>query len=334
MEWLLTPPRSVQRAIARLLCDERDLPIALLFVNVLCLTVPAVAAVFLARSHALGLAYLVANTALLQERFTLALHYSTHRPLTRWRLLNAAPANLLAPLFGIPPGMYYVHHVIMHHGEHNVFPWDVSSTEPYQRDSAAHFLCYWLRFLLAVWVELPAYAFMRARYRLAARCVASTAVTALAYSALAAWNPVGTLWVLVLPLLLGSLLLMFGNWSQHIFVDASAPLSAYRYTYNCINTPHNQTGFNDGYHIEHHLNSRRHWSELPTAFLDKRGVYVQERALVFDGLGFMQVGVLTLRGEYATLAKHVVSLCPLDQTEAVLRARVAPLPGGSSSTRS
>jgi hypothetical protein len=51
----------------------------------------------------------------------------------------AAP-YLLAPLFGVPPGVYRLHHVIMHHVEDNAAGWDLSSTEPFQRDSALSFV--------------------------------------------------------------------------------------------------------------------------------------------------------------------------------------------------
>ena len=56
--------------------------------------------------------------------------------------------------------------------------------------------------------------------------------------------------------------------SQHIFVDVREPQNVFRLTYNCIDCPDNQVTCNDGYHIMHHLNSKRHWSELPHSFLD------------------------------------------------------------------
>ena len=38
-------------------------------------------------------------------------------------------------------------------------------------------------------------------------------------------------------------------------------------TYSCVAHADNQRSFNDGYHVQHHLNSRLHWSELPARFL-------------------------------------------------------------------
>ena len=42
---------------------------------------------------------------------------------------------------------------------------DLSSTEPYQRDSFPQFLFYWARHSFGSWVELPLYALKRRRYR-------------------------------------------------------------------------------------------------------------------------------------------------------------------------
>ncbi len=53
----------------------------------------------------------------------------------------------------------------MHHVENNLDKWDLSSTEPYQRDNLLHFFYYYLRFLFAIWFELPYYALKRNRTR-------------------------------------------------------------------------------------------------------------------------------------------------------------------------
>merc|ERR1719261_1041287 len=84
-----------------------------------------------------------------------------------------------------------------------------------------------------------------------------------------------TFWLLVLPMIIASLAMMFGNFSQHIFIDpriVSMKQNKASYEYNCalainvINTQENLYSFNDGYHITHHLNSRLHWTELAFHF--------------------------------------------------------------------
>lgn len=60
-----------------------------------------------------------------------------------------------------------------------------------------------------------------------------------------------------------------GCRSQHIFLQPgeSPSRSGYKNAYNCVADKGNQLTFNDGYHIQHHLNSQLHWSELPSQFV-------------------------------------------------------------------
>ena len=248
-------------------------------------------------------------------------------------MLNAIPLYCLSPFFGIPSGMYFLHHVVMHHIENNVFPWDVSSTEPYQRDNFLHFLHYWMRFLFAIWVELPYYAWKRDRKDMALSSSVCIVGTLGGYYALYQLHPVGTFWTLILPAVLGSFLLMFGNWSQHIFINARDADNNYNLTYNVINVANNQMTFNDGYHIEHHLSSRRHWSELPAAFNEKIDKYIEEEALVFEGLDFMAVGFLTMTGNYKVLTSKLLQMGSKKmspaEAEAMLRSRLTPIRRGA-----
>lgn len=203
----------------------------------------------------------------------------------------------------------------------------------YQRDKVMHFVHYWMRFLLAIWIELPYYAWVRDRKDMAISATCCGVASICSYYALYQWNPVGTFWVFLLPVFLGSFFLMFGNWSQHIFVDPSKPECNYHLTYNVINTPNNQTSFNDGYHIEHHLSSRRHWTELPDAFNEKLDRYAEEKAIVFDGLDFMAVGFLTLTQNYKVLTQKLVQFrephMSSAEAEAFLRARLVPIRRGA-----
>lgn len=69
-------------------------------------------------------------------QFSPCFHVPEYRP------LNWIAPYLLAPLLGVPPGMYRLHHCIMHHGGNNRWQSDASSTERYQRDSLFYFfLC-------------------------------------------------------------------------------------------------------------------------------------------------------------------------------------------------
>lgn len=133
---------------------------------------------------------------------------------------------MLCPFFGMPSGVYYFHHVIMHHIENNVFPYDVSSTMHYQRDNMLHFLHYWLRCVLtsaapatphscarymsAAWLELPYYLYKRGRYGLLVRFVRNMGLFLVLMGTLWRHNAAATFWVFVAPYMVSSLLLMFG----------------------------------------------------------------------------------------------------------------------------
>jgi hypothetical protein len=71
---------------------------------------------------------------------------------------------------------------------------------------------YWLRFMLLGVFELPLYALRRGRQAEAARAVLSMGANAAVVLLLARRCWVATLYTLVLPYLVSSLALMFGNW--------------------------------------------------------------------------------------------------------------------------
>ncbi len=87
---------------------------------------------------------------------------------------------------------------------------------------------YWLRFGLCTWFELPAYALRKGRTHQAAACAACGLAYWAAVAALWRFNPVATLWAVLLPFAVSTFALMFGNWSQHVFVDPDRPRGAYR----------------------------------------------------------------------------------------------------------
>jgi fatty acid desaturase len=288
-EFYFKPPRLLRGFLESLIKDPRDVPILYLLFNIALFTLPGAYLVFSAKSNIVGFIFWIANVLLFQERFLIGLHYYSHRGFFKNDALNAGVALLISPFFGMPSGLYYLHHVVMHHSENNTWAWDLSSTERFQRDNVLHFLAYWLRFLCLVWFELPHYAFRRGRYVFAACSSFAVVCFFLVLGGLFRYNPCGAFWVFIFPTFVNSILLMLGNWSQHIFVDPSNPRSNYHLTYNVINDECNQRSFNDGYHVEHHINSRRHWSELPSNFLANLDRYAKEDAIIFERLDPMKV---------------------------------------------
>ena len=117
-----------------------------------------------------------------------------------------------------------------------------------------------------------------------------------------------TLWVFIIPMFIYRLVAMMGNWAQHSFVDASDPGNEYKNSITCINTKYNVKCWNDGYHISHHEKQTMHWTEHPAYFKNTLDRYVNNDAIVFDGIHFLQVFMLLMRKRYDLLAKNFVSL--------------------------
>jgi hypothetical protein len=58
-DWLVTPPAPVNSMLKGMIKEERDLPIAYLLLNVMCMTLPAACVVFYVGSNWLGFAYMI-----------------------------------------------------------------------------------------------------------------------------------------------------------------------------------------------------------------------------------------------------------------------------------
>uniref|UniRef100_A0A7S3X0U9 Fatty acid desaturase domain-containing protein n=1 Tax=Strombidinopsis acuminata TaxID=141414 RepID=A0A7S3X0U9_9SPIT len=325
-----------------MLKDQRDVPMLCLMLNIveaLAIGVPLIYGLnlwqpplpLLTRNLA-GLAYVVTNVVLFQERFTLCLHFASHRAIFHNEMLNGILNWAFAPFFGVPCGVYKLHHVIMHHVENN-HDLDISSTEHYQRDSWADFGRYWLHFAVLIWFELPRYCARTSRWTWMAKIIGGMLAWVAAMLFLATYvNTLATVWCFVVPHIVAMTAMAFGNWSQHIFVNPKDAQSNYALTYNCIDTKVNQTTFNDGYHIVHHANARLHWTEMPQYFYDNKEKHIAGGALTFRGVHFFDVGILVMTKRLDKLAKHYVHLGPKDQApsleaiEEKLRAWLRPVP--------
>lgn len=353
-EYLFRPPVS-DVALMRLMRDERDMPSVYLQLNILMLLVPAacaVYAVFLWATAAwvkqlVGLAYFLLLATQFEERYILMLHYSAHRKVYKdeYGYLNDLLNWVSCPLFGFPGGVYFLHHVVMHHIENN-HGFDISATEPYRRDSVLHFLIYWARFTLLIAFEVPWYGLRTGRYSWAGTVLCSIVIWVTGIVLLASKVSFGaTMWVFVGTYFFTMLALAFGNWSQHIFVDPARPSSNYNLTYNCIDVPSNQTTFNDGYHVVHHVVARLHWTELPGYFHQNLDKFATNGALTFRQIHFFDVGILVLTGQLRKLVeRHYVHISKrsrgiavekpeeddlpptVDEVVAILKERLRPVP--------
>ncbi|KJK68144.1 Fatty acid desaturase [Aspergillus parasiticus SU-1] len=243
--------------------------------------------------------------------YTLLMHQHIHmggvlKPKYRW--LDMTFPYVTDRLMGHTWNSYYYHHVKHHHVEGNG-PDDLSSTIRYQRDDLFDFLCYFGRFLLCVWFELPRYFFRKGNLRCGFKAgtweILSLASMYWSWKYLG-WKP--TLFCFVIPFMQLRLGLMVGNWGQHAFVDEVDPDSDFRSSITLIDVASNRFCYNDGYHTSHHLNPRRHWRDHPVAFLQQKDRYTTENALVFRDIDYIMITVRLMRKDYNHLAKCLVPL--------------------------
>jgi fatty acid desaturase len=317
----------------RLLRDARDIPFLKVIGLQSALLFPCAWVLFAHFSWWLAALHWILVFGIFLPRYTLVLHLTSHRKLFRkeWSLLNQYIPTVLGPLMGQTPGTYFAHHIGMHHPENNLES-DLSTTMPFQRDSFLAFLRYYGRFMTRGTFELVAYLRRAQRPRLARQVFLGE----LAWLALVAagcavsWR--AALVVLVVPLVAIRFLMMAGNWGQHAFVDAEAPENCYRNSISCINTGYNRRAFNDGYHIGHHLSATRHWTEMPSDLKRSLRQYIDERAIVFEGIDFFEVWLFLMLKRYDWLARRFVRLDDRGWTEgeivALLRERTRRIAAG------
>jgi fatty acid desaturase len=299
--------------------DERNLPIFLVGVNILATSVPCAFGLFYLEHTqsvstpvliALSIAYFACHLKTFARSFILALHYETHcsifnRP---YRFLDHVFTSGLCNFFGIPPGLYYPHHIGMHHEMDNVAPLDMSSTMDYDRGSKWNHFKYMARFVVLGLFELPYRLACMGKYNLVAQCVTGDIVFWGIIAKLYPHYPIADFFVFFLPWLTVSFSLMQGNFKEHVFVDPDDHENNYKSTVTCINAPSNALTFNTGYHIEHHEEPGLPWFKLPELFLKNISKHAENDSLVFSGIGSMEVGTLALNGKFEELADAYINI--------------------------
>lgn len=299
------------RFAMRFISDKRDIPFVRLMLKLSLTVLPLGIVLFIPGMFNWWLAalYLILSLGVYLGPFILMLHNTSHRSLYRakYKWMRHYIPTILGPFFGETPGTYYVHHIGMHHPENNL-PDDLSSTMRFQRDSILDFLKYFGRFMLLIVPELSSYLWKRRRFKLFRQLMYGELGFWLLLAGLLYWNPLAALVVFVGPIIFARFGMMAGNWAQHAFIDANAPENCYRNSITCINCTYNRRCFNDGYHIGHHVKANRHWTEMPTDFMNTIEIYRREGAIVFEGVDFFMVWFLLMTKNYRALARHYVSL--------------------------
>ncbi|PRY43121.1 fatty acid desaturase [Spirosoma oryzae] len=324
------------RALLTLIKDERDLPFAYLAIKITLTLIPLAVLLFMpfvtgALWWGIAAVHFYISNFVFKGPFGLMLHCTSHRQFFKsehdW--LNKYIPWILAPFFGHSPETYYSHHIGMHHSENNLED-DESSTMTYQRDSLRSFLAYFGQFLLLGVHELVGYLHWKNRSKLAKRAMFGELFFFAFCIALCFVNWPAAVAVFILPMFIYRLIAMLGNWTQHAFVCSEDPGNAYKNSITCINVKYNKKCWNDGYHISHHIRPAMHWTEHPIFFQKTIDKYAQHKAVIFDGLDFLQIFFLLMRRRYDRLAQHMVNVngAFADEQEAIdlLRSRTQRIP--------
>jgi hypothetical protein len=305
---------ALDRFYLRFIKDERDLPFVRLTVQITLTLVPAAVLLYMPFVNGplwwlIAIAYQYLNNFTYKGPFGLMLHCTSHRMLFKkeYGFLNNYLPWVIAPFFGHSPETYYTHHIGMHHAENNLEE-DESSTMPFQRDSLRGFGTYFGTFLFTGIYHLCAYFFRKKRKRLLYRSVRGEIMFFVFCGLMCLVNVPATLCVFIIPFFLYRLVAMMGNWAQHAFVDSNDPANPYKNSITCINTKYNVKCWNDGYHISHHIKQTMHYTEHPGYFMKTFNDYVEQKAIVFDGIHFLHVFIWLMRKRYDLLARHFVNI--------------------------
>ncbi|HEY9044841.1 MAG TPA: fatty acid desaturase [Ohtaekwangia sp.] len=296
------------------ICDERDLPFIYLSLRITFIMLPVAVMLYMPFISGwvwwlFAALYFYFNNFVFKGPFGLMLHCTSHRTFfqERYSWLNKYLPWIIGPFFGQTPETYASHHLAMHHRENNLED-DLSSTMHYQRDSFRHFLLYFGRFFFMVIPTLAWYFNKRDQIALRNRVIRGELVFFIVCALLCYINWQATVMVFLLPLLISRIIMMVGNWAQHSFVDEADPGNFYKNSITCINTPYNHKCWNDGYHISHHIKPNMHWTLHPEHLQSNLQTYMDNRALIFEGIHFLHVWWYLMNKNYSKLAKRVLNI--------------------------
>lgn len=294
--------------------DPRDLPFVYLALKITLVMIPMGLLMYVPGVPnwlwwSLAVGYFITNNFIFKGPFGLMLHCTSHRKWFKheYGFFNHYLPWFVGPFFGQTPETYYSHHIGMHHPENNM-PEDESSTMDYQRDNFLSFLSYFADFFFLGIYKLTSYFKKRHRPKLIRKALRGEFLFFAFCAALCLVDWSATLMVFILPFAISRFIMMAGNWTQHAFVDHSDPNNPYKNSINCINVKYNRRCWNDGYHISHHIAPTMHWTEHPSHLKNNVEAYRDNQALIFDGVDFLGIFALLMRGKYETLADKVVDL--------------------------
>jgi len=300
-EVLWGAPQISDKTVGSWVVDRRDIPVARVVFDMFALwVIPGLASFLFDVPVWMYAAYLAGRVWYL-VRYTGTIHVAAHRRLFKYRVFNYFEP-VASCFFGIPGGIYYTHHVKMHHVGDNVLEDDdLSSTMYMQRDTVGGLL----KYLAFVWLRqipyLPVSAVKHGTKGDAFYFFACMSTYIYAMRVLWSFNSYATLWVFVVPSLLFPFLIFTGNYAQHLLLHPKWYINGFGNTFTCVGEV-NTISFNDVYYANHHLKATMHWSLHPKYLADNMGEYGKHDSIIFKDVGgHVEVLWYVLTGNYRRL---------------------------------
>lgn len=308
--------KGLDRFFLKFIHDKRDLPFVYLTLKITFLMLPLGIALYFPFINErwylftpIAVVFLYINNFVYKGSFGLMLHCTSHRTFFKkeYQFLNHYLPWVVGPFFGQTPQTYYSHHIWMHHPENNLLE-DDSTTMIYKRNSFKEFMKYFLTFLTVGMIGLVKYFQKKNRKDLIAKCLSGEILYILMCVGLSFISFKATFVVFILTFLISRFIMMLGNWTQHAFICPDEPGNAYKNSVTCVNTKYNHKCWNDGYHISHHIRPGMHWTQHPVFFQDNIDEFSKNKAMVFQGIGFLEIFYFLMKGKYEKLAEYAVNI--------------------------
>ena len=258
--------------------------------------------------------------------FLLMLHLICHRRLfkKKYDWVNKVIPWTLGLFFGQIPEGFFAHHITMHHTENNLKD-DLSSTLVYRRDSIKDWLIYFVRFIFLGRLTLVNYLISKKKFKVLNRLLLGILFFYGVMAFVCFLNFKAGFIIFIIPTLIAWFGLMAGNWTQHAFVDHSDPSNPYKNSITVINSIYNKRCFNDGYHIGHHVQAAKHWTEMPEDFIKNKEQYIKNKSIVFKTLDYQIIWFFLMIKNYKFLSKYFVNLDqenPMNEQEIISLLKV------------
>jgi len=205
-------------------------------------------------------------------------HHHQHTPTFKSAFLNRLLEQMYALQTGATSKLWVLHHVLGHH--HNYL--EQSKDESRWKRKNGKDMGRWEYSLnVAITAYYRGYQVSKKHPRPRKVFLYATTVTILLLAALFWYQPLPTLFVFILPMMVSLLFTAWVTFGHHSGLDVDNDFEA---SYNIMSPIYNLLTGNLGYHTAHHHKQGLHWSQLP-ALHEKIKNKIPERLFLTDHLG-------------------------------------------------